>query len=979
MIQTIHKWRLICCVAALAALFLSIKLFGQFQSHHFVTRRSIMAAADIQHAAGFCYTWHVPLDLRVAPWHQAGLQLREDGKPLPLRVDDRTTVETQGLGRFGAAPFAVGAEQREYVWFSASDNSSPLTNGRKYELQIERPTYRGIIWSFALFLIAGLLGLIALPGKLWLGAYKAVVNPGLQRVRSVRMLAIGLALCAGCALAQTWAGTRFEWKVALQPSIWVYESGDIFYCRLSRWIPHPGYGVIYEKSKALEPNNDALKKSGTTTGSYSIASYHPPSVKIRTSDGTNPAHNGRTYTLGVPIIPPTFVVIAIALGMACVSLLLWAYAKRFMDSWFAGAMDVTGQIDLFLREPRWRWILLMVCLFKLWMVAGAEVTGMSYDAECYANQVVDGIWGGHVMPWHPSGFPAIASIVGQFGLPWRLAVEILYITACAYLAAVMIPVLQSRLAALALYIAMVMHPWGICRFGYFLSEPLFLVCSVALVATMVRAIQQPSAVWSWKLFVGMGGILFLWDWCRPEGPLVYASYGFFACLVLVLAKIKRTAIYWRQIFILMLPVLMLFLGSITIKIINYCHYGGYAKCACTSAPMISLMKAFYRIKPERLIRFAPVTRQSMEAALQVSSALRRYQRGLLDTNAVEVIHGEMITGVSGECGPFFINLLYNAALGSGASWENMRVAESEINQALHDGRLPQRKALYPIDPQWQLWVPELPASFVNCLRMGTSLNSLSPYPCESEVHRYLFDVAANRRVTGVDPRMIIAEGKVHSRSGNVDSVALTDHHGRLLASSPLSVWSPSPLATNMDHNLYGFCIQTPYLERCIDYGVLFAYQGTFAHPENGRDVRIKAGDSYTNHTVAAETGARIDCSGSIAEVASAKEGRLARWRQRVEAHYPTMVWFAVLLAALTSVVARSAGSVRSGSLIACLIFVLGLIVGRSAFYALLDVNMRVGSERYMNCISPLFVVLLFLTAAVLGRILRGSLIDRRST
>ena len=47
------------------------------------------------------------------------------------------------------------------------------------------------------------------------------------------------------------------------------------------------------------------------------------------------------------------------------------------------------------------------------------------------------------------------------------------------------------------------------------------------------------------------------------------------------------------------------------------------------------------------------------------------------------------------------------------------------------------------------------------------------------------------------------------------------------------------------------------------------------------------------------------------------------------------------------------------------------IVGRAAFYALLDVNVGWFDARYMLCVSPLFMLILFLVASLSGPCLSG--------
>ena len=57
-------------------------------------------------------------------------------------------------------------------------------------------------------------------------------------------------------------------------------------------------------------------------------------------------------------------------------------------------------------------------------------------------------------------------------------------------------------------------------------------------------------------------------------------------------------------------------------------------------------------------------------------------------------------------------------------------------------------------------------------------------------------------------------------------------------------------------------------------------------------------------------------------------------------------------------------------MLACLLLVTGLLAGRAALYGLIEANVGWGAERYMRCVSPLFVLVLFLATAAVAALLR---------
>jgi hypothetical protein len=59
--------------------------------------------------------------------------------------------------------------------------------------------------------------------------------------------------------------------------------------------------------------------------------------------------------------------------------------------------------------------------------------------------------------------------------------------------------------------------------------------------------------------------------------------------------------------------------------------------------------------------------------------------------------------------------------------------------------------------------------------------------------------------------------------------------------------------------------------------------------------------------------------------------------------------------------------------VACLALVVGWLLGRAALFGLIDANMSFGVDRFMGCVSPLFVLILVLAAAVAAALLRAFL------
>ena len=85
------------------------------------------AITSVQHENGFCFFADLPGQLLSDFESQSSLRLFEDGRPLGPAHVSHDDIRKTGNGRF--------AHWGPRLYFSASDNSDPRTNGRTYTVQ----------------------------------------------------------------------------------------------------------------------------------------------------------------------------------------------------------------------------------------------------------------------------------------------------------------------------------------------------------------------------------------------------------------------------------------------------------------------------------------------------------------------------------------------------------------------------------------------------------------------------------------------------------------------------------------------------------------------------------------------------------------------------------------------------------------------------------------------------------------------------
>lgn len=98
------------------------------------TKRVPLPSAAFNHELGFCYIAGMDFgeDGDRESGNQSGLVVYEDGKPLGPAHALHADIRTQGQGRYSHWT-------RNGLYMSASDNSDPRTNGRKYEVASTNP------------------------------------------------------------------------------------------------------------------------------------------------------------------------------------------------------------------------------------------------------------------------------------------------------------------------------------------------------------------------------------------------------------------------------------------------------------------------------------------------------------------------------------------------------------------------------------------------------------------------------------------------------------------------------------------------------------------------------------------------------------------------------------------------------------------------------------------------------------------------
>ena len=403
--------------------------------------------------------------------------------------------------------------------------------------------------------------------------------------------------------------------------------------------------------------------------------------------------------------------------------------------------------------------LVAVTLFKLWLVHTEEIYGSAteHDALWFLHAAQHWYWGAEYS-WtafvRPPAYPLFIAVVNLSGIPLRIAIELLQITAYLVLVDAFRKAAIPSVVCLASFAAMVLHPGSfqlnsVTMADNFYAAVLPLVLG-GLLLTLFTA-KPWHAAWT-----GLA-LALLWN-TREESILIPPMIVVFLLLAIVRQRVATRA--WKPAMRIWLTPAGLMLGALillnlAVNTANYRTFGSFSKSELTESNFRAAFKSLLRIKPERDQRFVSVSTDALRKAYSVSPTFARLRPHLEG----ELGHNFKVPAISAlgidEIGaPWFLWALrgtasMESAHESAASAQRFyQNVASEIDRACDEGRIPCRLVLSSLlDPGALAHLREMPQSF----RRIAALFLLQYHTLEgrddailTESQRALYDEMTNR-------------------------------------------------------------------------------------------------------------------------------------------------------------------------------------------------------------------------------------------
>lgn len=289
---------------------------------------------DLSHLGGNSFQWEVPElgplaeirgDMPSAP-QQSGLRLLEDGLALARAHALHSEIREGGRG--------VYSHWGGHLYFSSSDNSSPLSNGRRYTAEFPvhpaMPLLIVAAVSMALSIYLSWAALAAFRSA----AARLLLEPSLRVKRLLTAHAPWLAV----AIVSAWY---------IYPPVMRYQmhASDMFSGEgmSVRWKV-PDFGLFGSVESDTGQNPTASKLEVFEDGALFRAphSYHKDvsfsgggryshwsgDLFFSASDGSDPITNGRRYAASFPVNPGPLVSLCAALALVVVVFRMTAHSAR---------------------------------------------------------------------------------------------------------------------------------------------------------------------------------------------------------------------------------------------------------------------------------------------------------------------------------------------------------------------------------------------------------------------------------------------------------------------------------------------------------------------------------------------------------------------------------------------------------------------------------------------------------------------------
>lgn len=412
-------------------------------------------------------------------------------------------------------------------------------------------------------------------------------------------------------------------------------------------------------------------------------------------------------------------------------------------------------------QRAWWIFIAIVAIVRLFLTGDRDILALSapHDEFWYIHSAFARIWGGsynEMSFMHLQIYAGWLAFLQLFGIPARLAIDVCWLLASAYLAFAMHRLTRKAWLAALVFVFLAFHPYVVSIFDKALAETFLTVASAAVLAAAIELWNCRDGKATLRsrvaLIVYVLGFALAYQ-TRKEGIVLAAPL-----LLLAGWSLFDRRRWWHGVNkpalvvpFLLAPLLSTLLLGALLSGCNYLKWGVWARYELAAPGYERAVAALNSIDAGRTPRQITVTRAMIALAYQESPTFRELKPAMEGATGQQwVAIASAFTPVPGEIGNGWFywalrDVAAHAGWHSGATAADSKYAAvaDELDKAFTSGRLRKRFMLSSfLDPDFAKWAPELPSSTLNVLQLVVrpqpgSLTSRAENASSAEFDQYL--------------------------------------------------------------------------------------------------------------------------------------------------------------------------------------------------------------------------------------------------
>ena len=442
---------------------------------------------------------------------------------------------------------------------------------------------------------------------------------------------------------------------------------------------------------------------------------------------------------------------------------------------------------------------ILLAVFKLWLVHEEEIYGSAnfFDQLNYVRAAEWWYWGAEYS-WtsfvRAPAYPLWIALVHTSGLPLRTAQELLFLGGYAVLIAALRAAGVSRPVAILIYAAAILHPASFQLHNQVMTDNMYAAILPMALAGLIFVFLRSrlrDALWT-------GAVLgILWN-VREESILICVLLAVFLPLFFLRSFLgtrswKATTGAIRKPALALFGILAFFV--LAVDYANYRVFHAFSKSEFSAPSVKAAYKALLRIRPSKVIRFVPVSKETRLRAYEVSPTFARLKPELEGKTGQNWEYEARVNlGIYNEIAAgWFFWALRDAANKMGVHKTGREAASfywkmaSEINRACDEKRLPARTVIFSLlDPATLTSLEHFPQAL-----RRISAPFVSRYPRSSQHEdfvlrkweRQLYDEMTSRRAAYSRVGILQIAGYAFRSGDPVKLVGFCDDGGNIEAAS----------------------------------------------------------------------------------------------------------------------------------------------------------------------------------------------------